>query len=718
MSRHAALATALLVALLTAASLVPRRPVETFTTPACMAAALRESRPPIGAMPAWKPPTATIQRLWHGGGTITGPPSPESRPLFALGADELALWHRFVFSGGEVGLMSPTIRADLDSAETLRLTVTPGAARNLELTTSFARDIDRHQRGLRTIRFALDGEDPEGTVVLDAPLSEVLGGNWDDERFPDRRLRRLEVRVDSEAQAEGMSLQRLEILGRDAAFAGQPAGRRTLEVEGALRPGWFLRGGSQVVLDAQALPGVFRASAAAIGEATLVVSIGEDSRRVDLSESWQAISDLPTQGGRVVFRAEGEGIVLLGSPLIAAPTASDAPNVIVLLMDTLRADHLGAWGSPLGITPNLDALADGGAGFGLAQSTASWTKPAIPTLMTGIWATTHQVGARSYTDLLPSTVPTLQGQLADAGWRTASFSASPLGSTLSGLERDFDLALPPRHWRGQTGLLGHPSLDHLTESLLSWWEEGDGPVFAYLHVMEAHAWRRGPYQGDGGRPPYERAIADLDDKVGRLRDALQARGLLDNTLIVVTADHGEAFGDHGTYDHGTSLYQSQVHIPLLFWARDLPASWSDHPVSLADVAPTILDLLGAPSLQEANGQSLLPTIARGEAVHDWVPSARERFVWRYLDPPIYALTAANHMKLIATQDQDQLFDLGDDLCEGRTSAWPALGLDTTLDRWLAGQQQARETFAERHPGVLKAVRADDVRMLEEMGYLQ
>ncbi|TNE83972.1 MAG: hypothetical protein EP330_30865 [Deltaproteobacteria bacterium] len=718
MTRPATIAVVLVVAALTAVSLVPRPEVERFNTPACQASSLREARAPIGEMPDWSPPESTIQRLWQVDGTVRGPAPTSLTPIFSQSREELADWHKFVFSGGEVGWMSPVVQANLEGADTLRLTLVPGNARKVELTTAFAREIDRRQRGLRTMSFALDGEDPEGTVVLDGPLSEVLGGNWDDERFPDRSLRRLEMRVDSEAEAEGLQLVRLDILGREAAFVGRAAGREVLEVDGALRPGWFVRGGATVELDAEAVAGHFRASIAAIGDTVLTVHIGDQAHRLEPGETWAALDAIPTAGGKVRLTAEGDGIALLGSPRIEPSAPSDAPNVIVLLVDTLRADHLGAWGSRLGVSANLDALADQGASFGLAQSTASWTKPAIPTLMTGIWATTHQVGARSYTDLLPPTVPTLQGQLGAAGWRTGSFAASPLGSTLTGLERDFDLALPPRHWRGKTGLLGHPSLTLLSDALFAWWDEGDGPVFAYLHAMEVHAWRRALYQPHDGRKSYELALEDLDAKVGELRKRLEERGELDNTLIVITADHGESFGDHGVKDHGTSLFQSQVHVPLIFWAADIPASWSSDPVGLADVAPTILDLVGVPPLDEADGASLVPAIARGERVHDWVPTARERFVWRYLDPPIYAITTASHTKLIDDGGERRFFDLGADLCEAETSAWPRWGVDGILDTWLTEQRAARESFAERHPDAMHAVRADDVRMLEEMGYLE
>lgn len=721
MSRKPAIAVILLILALTVASLVPRGEVTSFQTPQCRASQLIEVRTPFSPqLPKWRPPETLPTRLASRPGTIHGAAPEPSPPLLEFKSSQLAGWRPSTFSGGEIGWRSPVIEVDLSTASSMRITLVPGNAVHLELTTSFEPELDRRQRGLRTMAFQLDGTTPDTPITLEVPVNELVGGNWDDDRHPGRRLRRLELRVPNAYEAEGLVFSHIEILGSDAPYAGQSAGQRTLEADGVLRPGWFVRGGASVTLDDEVGAGQLTVYLAAVGEVRATLQVGDKQLAFAPGESWSP-HRIDVDGGKITLSAEGDGIVLFGNPMLQIQDAAEqSPNILVVLADTLRADHLGAWGARTVISPNIDALADEGSTFGLAQSTASWTKPAIPTLMTGIWATTHQVGAHSYADRLPPSVPTLQGVLASQGWRTGSFSASPLGSTLSGLERGFDVAVAPRHWAGQGGALGHASLDDLSVALFDWWDDGTGPVFAYLHAMEVHAWRRGPYKRRPNNPhtSYELAIADFDAKMARLRSELESRGELDNTLIVLTSDHGEAFGDHGESDHGTSLYQSQIHIPLVFWAEQLPSSWSADPVSLADIAPTILDLVGANALSEADGASLVPAIRTGEAVHDFVPSARERFVWRYTDEPIYAITTASRMKWVnKVGGYSHFFDLNADLCEAKTTTWPSRFARQTLEAWVQDQKTAREAFAKRHPAELHDVRADDVRMLEEMGYL-
>ena len=189
--------------------------------------------------------------------------------------------------------------------------------------------------------------------------------------------------------------------------------------------------------------------------------------------------------------------------------------------------------------------------------------------------------------------------------------------------------------------------------------------------------------------------------------------------MVFTSDHGESFGDHGVEDHGSSLYQSQVHIPLVFWARDLPSSWRNTPVGLADVAPTILDLVHAPPLPGAQGTSVRPLASSQRASHPAVPSARERFVWQPRDAPIYAWTTPDGLKRVRQQGRyAHTFDLTSSPCEAETTRWPGKSLETALDRWLADQHEARAQVTAEHPTRRGALRSDDVRMLEAMGYLE
>ena len=158
--------------------------------------------------------------------------------------------------------------------------------------------------------------------------------------------------------------------------------------------------------------------------------------------------------GGARFRQDGSGTGLFGNPrIIQSQSGQRAKDVLVYLIDTLRADRLGAGGGPApGVSPTMDRLAREGAWLDLVLSSSPWTKPAIATLMSGILPTTHRVGAGTYTDRMPGTVALVQERFRAAGWRTGSFSASPLGSTLSALERGFDAAYPPRHWMASGNL--------------------------------------------------------------------------------------------------------------------------------------------------------------------------------------------------------------------------------------------------------------------------
>ena len=227
-------------------------------------------------------------------------------------------------------------------------------------------------------------------------------------------------------------------------------------------------------------------------------------------------------------------------------------------------------------------------------------------------------------------------------------------------------------------------------------------------------------QAPPGYTPYDFAVQDADARFGELLAGLAERGLAENTLVVVVSDHGESFGDHGVRDHGTGLYQSQVHVPMLFWAGGaLPTVGVGDVVGLADIAPTLLDLLRLPPLPGADGASLAAYF-RGAAapVHESVPAERIRYVWQPGDAEIHAVVRQDKKKLIRQADDEQAFDLAADACETRTLERVPVDLQRRLDAWLAAQAEAARRFRASYGTPAGAVDAQDVEQLKALGYVE
>lgn len=293
------------------------------------------------------------------------------------------------------------------------------------------------------------------------------------------------------------------------------------------------------------------------------------------------------------------------------------PGAIVLVtIDTLRADRLGAYGSTRGLTPHLDALAADGVRFDAAIAQVPLTRPSHATILTGRHPAAH--GVRTNDGFrLPPGVPTLAEALGRAGRATGAFiGGAPLDAS-SGLARGFDrydddfLRVPGSHAVERRA-------DEVVTAALSWLaarsREGRGDrVFVWLHLFDPHS----PYDPPPAQArafpdaPYDGEVAYTDAALGRFFDHLRADGLFETALIVVVADHGESLGEHGERTHGTFLYDATVRVPLIVRlprgrgaGRVVPA-----PVETADLAPTIAGLAGATLAAPVDGISLVPMLA-------------------------------------------------------------------------------------------------------------
>ncbi|MFQ5745775.1 MAG: sulfatase-like hydrolase/transferase [Gemmatimonadota bacterium] len=353
---------------------------------------------------------------------------------------------------------------------------------------------------------------------------------------------------------------------------------------------------------------------------------------------------------------------------------ADAPSLLFIILDTVRARSLSLYGAAEATTPDLERLARRGTTFDMAIAPAPWTLPSHASMFTGRHARELSADWRTPLD---DAEPTLAEILAARGYRTAGFVANTgYAGWESGLQRgfahfeDYPITIgqvasssPLGRWLTRNGVLrrlvrtdenvARKGARQVGEEFLDWLPREDGrPFFAFLNYFDAHgpymppepfrsefAGPDGPRGGmsplhrwnghpDGPPPPpdviekerraYAGAIAYLDSELGRLFERLDEEGHLDHTLVVIASDHGEEFGEHGVFDHGNSLYLPGLRVPLLlvFPGRVPEGARVRTPVSLTDLPATILSLLDPSDTPRLPGRVLLPAAPGGLAASD------------------------------------------------------------------------------------------------------
>ena len=298
--------------------------------------------------------------------------------------------------------------------------------------------------------------------------------------------------------------------------------------------------------------------------------------------------------------------------------AADQPNVILITLDTVRADRMGFLGSDRGLTPNLDGLAKQGVVFEHAYSQAPITPVSHATILSGTFPQYH--GIRNFGDRLPPSVPFMPEILHARGYHTGAFVSSiildPKNGFASGFERGFDVYDAGFH-RQKTGERREASMQRRGEvtlgHALEWLGQQKGsPFFLWLHLWDAHDPYNPPepFRSRFAGAPYNGAIAYVDDTVGKLLDYLRSQGLYDNAVIAVAADHGESLGEHGELTHSIFLYDATIHVPLVlkFPGSRFGGQCVNVAASLVDLAPTVLEALGQTPPPAMQGASLLPLI--------------------------------------------------------------------------------------------------------------
>ena len=306
------------------------------------------------------------------------------------------------------------------------------------------------------------------------------------------------------------------------------------------------------------------------------------------------------------------------SASLAGSEAPKTASVILITLDTTRADRMGFLGSQLGLTPNLNEVARQGAIFSKAYAHVPLTTPSHATILTGTYPQFNHLGVLGTP--LAKDLPYVPDLLHAHGYTTAAFVGSqvldPKSAAAPGFGRGFDVYDAGFHTRRE-GESRYTSEERRATAVVShalaWLKKQPHmPFFLWVHLYDPHDPYEPPepFKSKYAVAPYDGEIAYVDSALGKLFAALKADGLYDSSVIAIVADHGEALGEHGEESHGFFLYDETIHVPLLI---KLPMGRGagvqvDKPVGLVDLAPTLLRAIGAEVPSAMQGRSLLPLI--------------------------------------------------------------------------------------------------------------
>ena len=408
------------------------------------------------------------------------------------------------------------------------------------------------------------------------------------------------------------------------------------------------------------------------------------------------------------------------------PESSQHPNVLLIVVDTLRADKVGCQGSTLGLTPEIDAAAAGGVRFGQAYSQAPWTLPSVASLLTSTSPAEHGAGG-SYGQpfrRLPDSARTLAECFRDAGYATGAiinvlFLGKQFGMNQGIAERDFDYCAPADN-------LNERRAGPTTDAAVRWMsKQGKRSFFLMVHYFDPHLVYDPPkeYRERLADPRdrqsgqrlfgtvedmvalrankttltaetirrlerlYNGEVAYTDRELGRLLAELDKLGLADSTIVVITADHGEEFLDHGGFEHGHTQYDELLHVPLIWrWSGRLRPAVVETTVRHIDVAPTLCELAGVAAEPKFGGQSLAPLL-EGKTGADR-PALSEGNLW---GPNLVSWRHGGYKLIQGAKGAQELYGLESDPGEKRNLA------DV--------EPQERDRMAEELTVVLKSVHA-------------
>lgn len=432
----------------------------------------------------------------------------------------------------------------------------------------------------------------------------------------------------------------------------------------------------------------------------------------------------------------------LGTILALHGLGCSTPRVdscLVIVVDTLRADHLSLYGYPRPTSPELERWAKKGVVFENAFSTTSWTLPAFGTLFTGQLPSVHRAGMWVRSNAwaaLDNSVPTLGEMVDSAQVETAAFVSNAwLRKRGSQIWRGFDTYENVPDWAPNSDL--YRGADVGVDRALEWIDDQDGRFLVVLHLMDPHYPQHPPEEllarfVDPARPRartrldpedkektrnpspemqssvtdlYDAEIALVDRETARLLGELENRGLLDRMLVLFTSDHGEEIYDHGWYGHGGTLYNELLRVPLIAWYPSATTGRRSEHVSWLDLAPTLLEALGIAPPGKLPGHSLLGAL-RGRELEErpLIADGTNR------EPGAFAVIG-NRYKLISRDSGFQLFDWRADPSE-RNDLWP--GDAATVGGLLA---EARRRLPRRGEVAAEELPENVLKHLRALGYL-
>ncbi len=298
-------------------------------------------------------------------------------------------------------------------------------------------------------------------------------------------------------------------------------------------------------------------------------------------------------------------------------------NVILITLDTTRADRLACYGYEGIRTPVIDRLAERGLRYERCMAQTPLTLPSHTTILTGTFPPFHGVRDNGGF-IVPPALQTMAEQYKAKGYGTAAFVAAYVLDSRWGLNQGFDTYFDnfdlSRFERVSLGSIQRPANEVLDQALGWLAENKDRKFFTWIHLYDPHTPYEPPPPYDQEYPerPYLGEIAFADSQLGRLWDFLEANRLLDSTFLVLAGDHGESLGQHEEITHGFFVYQEAIHVPLIIVTpfKRLQGRTVAQPVTLADIMPTLLDMTGFPVPAEVQGRSLVPGFFRPEGVED------------------------------------------------------------------------------------------------------
>ncbi|MGE3345243.1 MAG: sulfatase-like hydrolase/transferase [Vicinamibacterales bacterium] len=401
-----------------------------------------------------------------------------------------------------------------------------------------------------------------------------------------------------------------------------------------------------------------------------------------------------------------------GDPATAAPR-----HVVLFTLDTTRADALGSYGGRATVTPHLDQLAASGVRFDAAISPSPITGPAHAALLTGRYPARYGVRDNATTPL-PEEAVTLAERLRDAGFATGAFIGAfvldrPYGfaqgfGTFGGFDRVEAGREANAERRG----------DAVVDEAIAWLGSvsTDQRVFLWVHLYDPHAPYAAPAPFAGRHPdqPYLDEVAYMDAQIGRVLDALRTRGLFDDSLILAIADHGESLGEHGEDEHGVFLYEPVIRVPFIVSGPSVQEGLTvSEQVRSIDVTPTVLDLVGLPKADDADGESLTALLRGGSRTTVPVAYAESYYPkWHYGWSELRALRADGWKVIDAPRPELYAIDK-----DARESANLFTSQQALASRMIAEAKALERSFTGGRTVTAAAPSPDTLERLRSLGYV-